>query len=598
MMPERDLQPHPWRTLLAWAAALAAAMLLAACGEHAPTTGGIVARAVLPAFVTQQAGGAAQPLAAPPLVTTMRATVSGPNMTAVIQDFPATPGADGNGVVQDVPAGTGRWLTLEGLDGSNTVIYRGGMENITVTTGQDEDVGVVYLAPEAGYASVLPTYDTFDAAPDVHYWGAFNTSGCTTRDSGDYHEVELASTGINDSCALFLYEPRQMRTLSADVRVTAYTQTTGDIHTRIEGHLYASVTGSPDSLAGNVHAQLRLEDFDPTSGTGVANAIVVRCTDQFCQTFTLLGSAVAGSVQLDQLHSLTLAWDGATTIVFQVDQNHPVGFDVGSQAPFVGPPNGFSPEIVLQVRDRNAASGNTTVRWEHVRCARADGSACQAESGTALYLTNLPVTTSLQAFAFNDTGFVGYVQGPVGSGADVLSIWKGREYSYGGGITLSSNRTAITSGNAFVYVFDYDTGTGTVLTAGLFEPSMVLDAVGPLPPVDTTSQVAATVADVADGTHLYCMWHHLSGVDPILDGVFTGLYADTVFNSGFLATMATTYAPWLPVGANYNLSCVIDVDGNFDWNAPAVTPGDFFHASTGRPIGPVSLTDSDFNIVP
>jgi hypothetical protein len=530
----------------------------------------------------------------------MRATVSGADMADASATFPATPGADGNGVVQGVPAGTGRWLTLEGLDGSNTVIYRGGLENITVTAGQDEDVGVVYLAPEGGIAPTLPLYDSFASPPDANLtrWGILDAAGCTHSTSAGFVQMQLSASAMNELCSLTIQDSAQVRVLSADVRVTAYTQLAGDIQARIAGFLYATAASNPSSLAGNVHAQIRVEDFDAGSGTGTAQGIIIRCTDDNCATFTVLEAATVGTVQLNQTHSLSLGWNGVTTIVFQVDDQNPVGFDVSGAAPFAGPANGYTPDFVVQARARNAAVGNMTVQWDLARCARSDGSPCQAKAGTAVQFDNLP-NGNLTVFAFDDAQIRGIVSSfPVASTGDVVTVLHGNYYN-NSGYGWANTKAAVMSGTMHAYLYT-DGGLAAAVAQPLSSTLMTIPMGGGLfQPINTAPTVSVSNVSFAENRHLYCVWHHLTGVDPIVDGIWTGLFSYTGANpiqGGNATTDFNSGLPEVAGGGTYNLSCLIDMDNNFDWNAPAVTSGDYLHQSTDRPVIATSLTDTGFTL--
>jgi hypothetical protein len=148
-----------------WGMALALAMLLAACAdgpasEGAGHTGSVVAHAVWPApgsYSLPASGAGAQPMVAPPGVTTMRAIVSGAGMSNVVRSFAASAGS---GVIGDVPAGLDRTLTLEGRDGSGNVLFQGINSGLSVLVGQTTDAGVVNMVPGSGVPYVLVTPGT------------------------------------------------------------------------------------------------------------------------------------------------------------------------------------------------------------------------------------------------------------------------------------------------------------------------------------------------------------------------------------------------------------------------------------------------------
>lgn len=82
-------------------------------------------------------------------ITTIRFIVSGPGMAAITQDFAASAG---KGVIDGVPVGTGRLLTVQGLTVAGSIISSGEAKNITVIANQTSDVGTVTLSPVGIYS--------------------------------------------------------------------------------------------------------------------------------------------------------------------------------------------------------------------------------------------------------------------------------------------------------------------------------------------------------------------------------------------------------------------------------------------------------------
>lgn len=121
-------------------------VLLAGCGSGgsgaAPSasaeTGSLSARLVWPEATV----AAVTKAAAPAGVVTIRLIVSGPGMTTIQQDFPAT-GA--GGTITDIPVGSNRTLTVQGLDASGTVIYQAVVTGITISSGQTANLGSVAM---------------------------------------------------------------------------------------------------------------------------------------------------------------------------------------------------------------------------------------------------------------------------------------------------------------------------------------------------------------------------------------------------------------------------------------------------------------------
>lgn len=123
---------------------------LAGCGGGGGTaissgsgTGAITAK-VVAASTVKSASAQKTDVATLPGVVTVRFSVSGPSMTTISKVFPVD---DRRGTVDGVPAGTGRMLTVQGLNSSGVVIYGGNITNITVTEGQTSDIGTVTLQP-------------------------------------------------------------------------------------------------------------------------------------------------------------------------------------------------------------------------------------------------------------------------------------------------------------------------------------------------------------------------------------------------------------------------------------------------------------------
>jgi hypothetical protein len=86
-------------------------------------------------------------LSAPTGVVTVRISITGPGINSALQkDFPA---ATGTGIIDGVPAGTGRTMTAQGLDASGTVTHQGAAANIAVQPGQTTDAGTIAMSAVA-----------------------------------------------------------------------------------------------------------------------------------------------------------------------------------------------------------------------------------------------------------------------------------------------------------------------------------------------------------------------------------------------------------------------------------------------------------------
>jgi len=82
----------------------------------------------------------------PTTVKTIRGVVSGSNMTTIQKDNDVS---DGKGKIDNIPAGSNRTLTLQGLDSADVIIYQGEISSITITAGQTADAGTIVMGPVA-----------------------------------------------------------------------------------------------------------------------------------------------------------------------------------------------------------------------------------------------------------------------------------------------------------------------------------------------------------------------------------------------------------------------------------------------------------------
>ncbi len=149
-------------------------VVFSACDrKDEPETGSIVAQVEWPETPEQPpsarngtartaANGTA--LATMPIaVVTVRATIDAADMDAVTKDFTASANS---GVIDGIPAGTGRSLTLNGLNSANTVIFEGAASGITVTAGQATAPVTVVMEQTAEAAAAAPGPVTgFTATP-------------------------------------------------------------------------------------------------------------------------------------------------------------------------------------------------------------------------------------------------------------------------------------------------------------------------------------------------------------------------------------------------------------------------------------------------
>lgn len=185
-------------------------LIISACGSGDSSyvgpigTGGIAVKAVWPnnpgAPDLQQ-----KLLSAPAGVTNVRMTVTGPGMTTLQSTFPV---AQGSGSIAGVLAGSGRTLTMEGLDATNAVIYTGKVNYITVVAGNISDCGTLYMKSMTPIAP--PTL-----AP------AFLTEPTTTESQAFLVSPSIATTTTGISAVTWL----QQDALTSTSRVLASANT-------------------------------------------------------------------------------------------------------------------------------------------------------------------------------------------------------------------------------------------------------------------------------------------------------------------------------------------------------------------------------------
>jgi formylglycine-generating enzyme required for sulfatase activity len=83
---------------------------------------------------------------APAGVANVRMSVSAADMTTMSSTFPA---ATGSGSISNVPVGSGRTITFQGLDASSTLVYQASKTNATLVAGQPYDCGVMTMTAVA-----------------------------------------------------------------------------------------------------------------------------------------------------------------------------------------------------------------------------------------------------------------------------------------------------------------------------------------------------------------------------------------------------------------------------------------------------------------
>lgn len=139
------------------------AVLLAGCSGSGSSPSSSATGAATAKLVWQQAAASkAVKAAAPAGVTTVRVIISAAGMTTIQQDYAA---GTGTGTISNIPVGTNRTFTFQGLDAGSTVTHQAVVNNVTITAGQTTDLGsitmLVVVAPAApsglGASSVSTT---------------------------------------------------------------------------------------------------------------------------------------------------------------------------------------------------------------------------------------------------------------------------------------------------------------------------------------------------------------------------------------------------------------------------------------------------------
>lgn len=136
-------------------------------------TGAISARLVWP----EATAAVATKASAPAGVVTIRLIVSGPGMTTIQRDFPASAGG---GVIDGIPVGTGRTLTIQGLDASGTVIYQSVVYGITIGAGQTSNLGTVVMQPVTPPEPDPPPVVTYSVTPAAGAGGSISPATAQT----------------------------------------------------------------------------------------------------------------------------------------------------------------------------------------------------------------------------------------------------------------------------------------------------------------------------------------------------------------------------------------------------------------------------------
>ncbi|MCX5855372.1 MAG: hypothetical protein NTZ24_12535 [Deltaproteobacteria bacterium] len=133
--------------------ALALVLLAAGCGGTGGSVGsGNADTGAITAKLNWSGDTSRHILSAPAGVVKVRIIVSGTGMTDIQKDFDA---AVGQGTVANIPAGSSRTVTAQGLDASGNVIAKGVISNITIIAGQTTDAGTITIIPVLALADLI-----------------------------------------------------------------------------------------------------------------------------------------------------------------------------------------------------------------------------------------------------------------------------------------------------------------------------------------------------------------------------------------------------------------------------------------------------------
>jgi len=141
----------------------------------------------------------------PASVTTIRIIITAPDILPSMKfDFLAS---SGSGTINGITVGTGRMLTIQGLNASGTVAYQGIATNIAIQAGQITNVGTITMTAFTTSYSVVDTAQTksYSASGEItapaagqSYYGQdpqFNGNQPSYQDNGDGTITDL-NTGL------------------------------------------------------------------------------------------------------------------------------------------------------------------------------------------------------------------------------------------------------------------------------------------------------------------------------------------------------------------------------------------------------------------
>lgn len=220
-----------------------------------------------------------RPSTAPSGVVTVRIIVEGSDMANIQKDFPAS---DGKGLIDDVPAGTSRTITAQGLDSGGNVTFQGSIGNVTVVSGQTTDVGTITMLPVGGTPE-------FSNATLIGQWLLTSTQGKTT------YIVFDGNGGITEAGLFNMLTPPGNYQVQANGSLTITLNFLHDPQTILSGALASSTTGAVTVTQGNDAGE---------TGNIIKVSNLAACQGTWTGTLTESGSTT---------HAISFAIDGNGT---------------------------------------------------------------------------------------------------------------------------------------------------------------------------------------------------------------------------------------------------------------------------------------------
>lgn len=182
-------------------------------------------------------------------------------------------------------------------------------------------------------------------------------------------ESSLRRFGVTQSNNLLLASPGMVTSLQADVTVTEMSNSNATPRARLVGRFYDDGTlGGGET--GNIVAQNAIRAIDGNLQIFLA---INRCEDPDCDVATPLfrDTTSFGPVNLNETHTLLLAWDGAGVFTFGFDAGV-VNVDPTADAPVAGPAS--DPRKAIGTRIGPTPTGVIGVPGEGTLAPSAGGS--------------------------------------------------------------------------------------------------------------------------------------------------------------------------------------------------------------------------------